>query len=68
MSKVWVCCHTYYGEFRHELTRNVNADTAEEATEKARYMCGGMRMDALGINAYPYVNAFPEEVSCKQPS
>ena len=53
--QLFICCVTYYGEYRHDTEPRVYAENAEEAVKKAFEWCKGMNEKALQIRAYPYV-------------
>ena len=51
--KLFICCITYYGEYRPDTEPRVFARDADHAIEKARVWCTGMNQAALQIRAYP---------------
>jgi hypothetical protein len=59
--KLFICCVTYYGEYRPDTEPRVLARDADHAIEKARVWCSGMNQSALEICAYPYFNGFEDE-------
>ncbi len=59
--KLFICCVTYYGEYRPDTEPRVFARDADHAIEKARVWCTGMNQSALQIRAYPYTNGFESD-------
>ena len=61
--KLFICCVTYYGEYRPDTEPRVFARDASHAIEKARVWCTGMNQSALQIHAYPYINGFKSDTN-----
>lgn len=61
--KLFICCVTYYGEYRPDTEPRVFARDADHAIDKARVWCTGMNQAALQIRAYPYTNGFESDTN-----
>ena len=61
--KLFICCVTYYGEYRPDTEPRVFARDADHAIDKARVWCTGMNQAALQIRAYPYTNGFESDIN-----